>query len=357
METFTNMLPSIEFTSPFFLILFLGIFYVLIFRARIFRGRFKNNARGFKTSAFHENSKIGFKRAFSARITRFSLIFFMVTMVAVLISGPILTTKKSEGDGSEKVQNLRTVEIVFDISGSMGTGHLAGEKLTRFDAARNTLIDFLQSQNDLRVGIIFYSSVPFEYRVPTGNLEVLIEDLQQLSLSTSYTNKSVNQQFKTLSRGTETAAALLFARDVVGSLSIENTKSRAVILITDLLDDEDQVVAAARELVESDIHIFVLSITADGGYGNSNKNDKTKSSKIATALQSIPGVDVFSIGSDEDLAFAYDRILEIERERTIFLEPTVNKTSIVKEISLLIFIGSVLGIILTEVFAQRVRGG
>ncbi|MCH7605449.1 VWA domain-containing protein [Patescibacteria group bacterium] len=251
---------------------------------------------------------------------------------------------------SEKVEIRRTIVVVFDISLSMdssiGTNSSSNTNpKRRFDVARDSLIIFLEEQENIRVGIILFSSVAFQYRRPTSDIDSLIIDVSRLAIQRSAEGGLGRNQMVGLANQTETAQALTLAQGVLEDLPLANKRSRAVILITDLNDSTDEISNAIKELTHSDIRVFVLSI----------KNRTANLAPREQALDTLPNVYVYAVSSPEDLGQVYSEISRIEKEELVVRELISARQNIVAEIAFALFIVSVVFALSAEIFFRTVR--
>lgn len=335
-------LTSLQFSSPLFLFLFVPVVYVLFFGSRLPVGR-KRPEGVIDVSALGDIEGIGGGRAFFANAVKSLLLFAICSLTIFLWAGPSLN-RGGDVIFSERVDPLKTYVVVFDVSGSMGTV-FEGTTISKFDIARDALVSFLETQSNVQVGIIFFYNETFQYRRPTTrDMDALLQNLNLLSLD-QITPKDGSPfgrgQFSYLGGGTDIPKALRLTREVLETIPLSSTSSRAVILITDLEDQEAELLVAVEELVDRNTRIFVLSV----GRGLS----------IEEKLNALPLVEVFAITSDGNLDDAFRRISSIENEEVVVRSRILQRSDARREFAFALAVISVVFVLTSEIFLRRVR--
>ena len=164
----------------------------------------------------------------------FSLAFaFLVIGLARPQIGAKLSEHKSRG---------AEVMIVLDVSNSMLAEDYSPNRLERAKLAISRIVDRLQ---DDRIGLIVFAGTPFV------QLPITTDYVSAKMFLGSISTESVPVQ------GTAIGDAILTA---VRGFSTESEKSRAIIVITDGENHEDDPVEAARQAAELGIKVYVIGV-------------------------------------------------------------------------------------------------
>lgn len=220
-----------------FLILLIPVFFllqalVLKFRTRRIR-KFGNEELVNQLMPSYSKSRTW------VRLTLFSIGFFFF---AIGLSRPQIGAKLKEHEtkGAE-------IMIVLDVSNSMLAEDYSPNRLERAKLAISRLVDKLR---DDRIGLIVFA----------GNSFV------QLPITTDYV--SAKMFLNTIStesvpiQGTAIGEAINTA---LRSFSAQSEKSRAVIIITDGENHEDDPVAAAAQAAEMGVRVFTIGVGSPEG--------------------------------------------------------------------------------------------
>ncbi|HIZ86724.1 MAG TPA: VWA domain-containing protein [Candidatus Coprenecus pullistercoris] len=166
-----------------------------------------------------------------------ALLFFSVGMARPQIGA---TLKEMKVRGSE-------IMIVLDVSNSMLAEDYSPNRLERAKLAISKLVDELQGD---RIGLIIFAGESFV------QLPVTSDYVSAKIFLNSITTESVPVQ------GTAMGDAI---RTAIRSFTSESENSRAIILITDGENHEDDPVAAAGDAVDVGARVFCIGVgSADG---------------------------------------------------------------------------------------------
>ena len=169
----------------------------------------------------------------------FSLAFaFLVIGLARPQIGAKLSEHKSRG---------AEVMIVLDVSNSMLAEDYSPNRLERAKLAISRIVDRLQ---DDRIGLIVFAGTPFV------QLPITTDYVSAKMFLGSISTESVPVQ------GTAIGDAVLTA---VRGFSTDSEKSRAIIVITDGENHEDDPVEAARQAAELGIKVYVIGVGSAQG--------------------------------------------------------------------------------------------
>ena len=156
---------------------------------------------------------------------------------SVGLARPLLGAKlvERETKGAE-------IMICLDVSNSMLAQDYSPDRLSRAKLAISRIVDRLQGD---RIGLIIFAGSSFV----------------QLPITTDYVSAkmflgSINPQSVPI-QGTAIGDAI---RTAARSFSLQSEKSRAIIVITDGENHEDDAVDAARQVAETGIRIYTIGV-------------------------------------------------------------------------------------------------
>ena len=257
---------------------------------------------------------------------RFVLFIAIVATSTVLLSRPSIESRSTFLEGKPE-EAYRTLVVALDISGSMGSPfvkklnelvpqtpetvfQLDSALPSRFIAMRESLVQFLSGQNFLRVGVVVYSDKPFIYRWPTTDSAKLIFDVANMSLSvrsgpltTLPKSSPINAQFSLLSYGTQGAVALDAIRERILPKFTEDGKGFAVVFVSDLDDDQAELIGAMDAIVQRGVRLYVFGVDPTARVRDA----------IAEHFSDKSLVQIFDISSAQEMQKAYDSVKDIER--------------------------------------------
>ena len=173
------------------------------------------------------------------RISLFSLAFFFFV---IGLSRPQIGAKLKEhkAKGAE-------IMIALDVSNSMLAEDYSPNRLDRAKLAISRLVDRLR---DDRIGLIVFAGTSFV------QLPVTTDYVSAKMFLNSITTESVPIQGTAIGDAINTA---------IRSFSAQSEKSRAIIVITDGENHEDDPVAAAKQAAEMGIRVFTIGVGSDEG--------------------------------------------------------------------------------------------
>lgn len=175
---------------------------------------------------------------------------------------------------------------------------------TRFEAARDTLMQFLDRFAGERIGLILFSTEPFLARWPTTDtstrfMEVLEENI----------GRGQRTQLQAFSSLTNLHLALDLARETFEKQ--EGLDGGAIIVISDAEDDVENMAQAAKQVRAAGIRLYTIGVgisqrIADG---------------LTQQFADDPGFRIFRVDSQEEMAEAYRLVAEVE-ESPLFVSET-----------------------------------
>ena len=229
----------INFAQAQFLLLLLLIPFFFIIQALVLRMR-RNRIRKFGD----ENLVKQLMPSYSlskvwVRLTFFALgfMFFIIGLSRPQIGAKI---KEHETKGAE-------IMIVLDVSNSMLAEDYSPNRLDRAKLAISRLVDKLR---DDRIGLIVFAGNSFV------QLPITTDYVSAKMFLNSISTDSVPIQGTAIGEAINTA---------IRSFSAQSEKSRAIIIITDGENHEDDPVAAAKQAAEMGIRVFTIGVGSPEG--------------------------------------------------------------------------------------------
>lgn len=229
----------INFAQAQFLALLLLIPFFFVIQALVLKLR-KNRIRKFGD----ENLVRQLMPSYSAskvwiRLTFFALgfFFFVIGLSRPQIGAKI---KEHETKGAE-------IMIALDVSNSMLAEDYSPNRLDRAKLAISRLVDKLR---DDRIGLIVFAGNSFV------QLPITTDYVSAKMFLNSISTESVPIQGTAIGEAINTA---------IRSFSAQSEKSRAVIVITDGENHEDDPVAAAKQAAEMGVRVFTIGVGSPEG--------------------------------------------------------------------------------------------
>ena len=222
------------FAKEIYLLLLLLIPVLLVGYALLRRGRLRR-LRRFGDEALVRDLMPSWSGAKGwVRMILFCLaFFFFVIGLARPQIGAKLSERKTKG---------AEIMICLDVSNSMLARDYSPDRLDRAKLAISRIVDRLQ---DDRIGLILFAGSSFV------QLPITTDYVSAKMFLNSISTESVPVQ------GTAIGDAILTA---ARSFSAQSEKSRAIIIITDGENHEDDAVAAARQAAELGIRIYTVGV-------------------------------------------------------------------------------------------------
>lgn len=219
------------------LLLLIPVFFViqalvLKFRAKRIR-RFGDQALVEKLMPSYSKAKVWL------RLSLFAIAFlFFILGISRPQMGAILKEHKTRG---------AEVMVVLDVSNSMLAQDYSPNRLERAKLAISRMVDKLR---DDRVGLIVFAGNSFV------QLPITTDYVSAKMFLSSISTESVPIQGTAMGEAISTA---------LRSFSAQSDKSRAIIVITDGENHEDDPVAAARQAAELGVRVFTIGVGSPQG--------------------------------------------------------------------------------------------
>ena len=220
-----------------FLILLIPVFFVL--QAILLHQKKKNINRFGDAELVRKLMPSYSKSKGWARVTLFSIGFFFFV---IGLSRPQIGAKLKEHEA-------KGVEIMLalDVSNSMLAEDYSPNRLDRAKLAISRLVDKLR---DDRIGLIVFAGTSFV------QLPVTTDYVSAKMFLNSISNESIPVQGTAIGDAINTA---------IRSFSAQSEKSRAIIIITDGENHEDDPVEAAKQAAEAGIRVFTIGVGSPEG--------------------------------------------------------------------------------------------
>lgn len=173
---------------------------------------------------------------------RFWLFVLGFLFFVIGLSRPLIGAKLSQREtkGAE-------IMICLDVSNSMLAQDYLPDRLSRAKLAISKLVDRLQ---DDRIGLIIFAGEPFV------QLPITADYVSAKLFLNNVDTGSIPVQ------GTAIGSAIITA---ARSFSVQSEKSRAIIVITDGENHEDDAIAASRTVAETGIKVYTIGVGSPEG--------------------------------------------------------------------------------------------
>ena len=229
----------IQFAQSQYLLLILLIPVFFLIQALVFRLRTRRIRRFGDETLVRQLMPSYSKTRTWVRLVLFSIGFFFF---AIGLSRPQIGAKLTEHEtkGAE-------IMIVLDVSNSMLAEDYSPNRLERAKLAISRLVDKLR---DDRIGLIVFAGNSFV------QLPITTDYVSAKMFLGSISTESVPIQGTAMGEAINTA---------IRSFSAQSEKSRAIIIITDGENHEDDPVAAAAQAAEMGIRVFTIGVGSPEG--------------------------------------------------------------------------------------------
>ena len=229
----------INFANAQYLLLLLLIPVFFIVQAAVLKMRTRRIRKFGDESLVRQLMPSYSKAKVWVRLTLFSIGFFFFV---IGLSRPQIGAKLKEHEtkGAE-------IMIVLDVSNSMLAQDYSPDRLERAKLAISRLVDKLR---DDRIGLIVFAGNSFV------QLPITTDYVSAKMFMNSISTESVPVQGTAIGEAINTA---------MRSFSSQSEKSRAIIVITDGENHEDDPVAAAKQAAEMGVRVFTIGVGSPEG--------------------------------------------------------------------------------------------
>lgn len=227
------------FAEPKYLMLLLLIPVFFVIQALVLKFRAKR-LRRFGDQALVEKLMPSYSKAkVWLRLSLFAIAFmFFILGISRPQMGAILKEHKTRG---------AEVMVVLDVSNSMLAQDYSPNRLERAKLAISRMVDKLRED---RIGLIVFAGNSFV------QLPITTDYVSAKMFLSSISTESVPIQGTAMGEAISTA---------LRSFSAQSDKSRAIIVITDGENHEDDPVAAARQAAELGVRVFTIGVGSPQG--------------------------------------------------------------------------------------------
>ena len=229
----------LNFAQSQYLLLLLLIPFFFVIQALVLKMR-RNRIRKFGDEALVSQLMPSYSKGKAwVRLVLFSIGFFFFV---IGLSRPQIGAKLKEHEtkGAE-------IMIVLDVSNSMLAEDYSPNRLERAKLAISRLVDKLRED---RIGLIVFAGNSFV------QLPITTDYVSAKMFLNSITTGSVPVQGTAIGEAINTA---------MRSFSVQSEKSRAVIVITDGENHEDDPVAAAKQAAEMGVRVYTIGVGSPEG--------------------------------------------------------------------------------------------
>lgn len=261
MEELMRIFSSLEFASPFYFwiggaAIIFSIFFPIL--------RTKKNLRWDRSCWIKKVPELKGKKPW--------LLFILMGVTSLLIAAAFANPQIVE-KRSIPLQG-KPVMILFDVSGSINPAPNSygydyaptKDVFSAFKAGRDVYYDIIKRDTGATIGLSLFSDQSYIARDFAEKLELLGDTLEN------------EVELQEISQGTMTAEALFNVR-MYFSEKVK-TENKAIILISDLIDDLDSVSQEMKQVLGDGINLYVIAVTEDSA--SAYKSIQTLKSKIVS---------------------------------------------------------------------------
>jgi len=281
---------NFEFGYPWaFILIALPIIVYLLLPA------LKKRKSSLMTTLFHQwIAASGSKPKKAAWVSRRNAFNWVLVLLSYLLIVASLASPRLVGKPELQVKTARSFLVVTDISFSMAIKDWVrdGERLSRWEAVKGLLKQFIDTRESDKVGLIFFGTNPYLQAPLTTDLDVIRWMLDETEVGMA-------------GQTTAIGAAIGMGTEV---LKADTLKSKVLLLLTDGVDAGQSISPMdAANLAKTDsVTIYTLGI-GDPNAPNADLDEETlKEIAAATGGQYLRAID------QEALKEAYDALNELE---------------------------------------------
>ncbi len=234
---------NFEFANPEFLYLLLLLPVLLLLRG----ASGKSGSIIFSSTAIA--SEVAKKNKSRPAFIRFFLTLLILTFLIIAFARPRIGTGYSEREESG-------IDIVLavDVSGSMSALDFSTRQktMTRLDAVKEVITDFIKKRPNDRIGIVAFAANPFLVSPMTLNHDWVLKNIDRLDIGIIDPNR--------------TAIGSAIGMSVNRLRDLKNAKSRVVILLTDGENNAGKItpIAAAEAAAGFDTKVYTIAAGSRG---------------------------------------------------------------------------------------------
>ncbi len=288
----------LRFASPLLLIFLLAP-VVLLLRTWLVRRRTR--------PATMQYSDLRLTRYSSFSVRRFGRVFLLPALRYIALILLVLALARPQSGSAREVITGEGVDIsiVLDISGSMAALDFEPNRL---GAARQVILDFIESRQYDRVGLVIFATEAFSQVPPTTDYAVLERVLNETQVSWDIG----------LDSGTAIGLGLANGANM---LRDSEADSRVIVLLTDGANNSGQIdpMTAAEIAKALDIRVYTIGAARPGPAplpfpdGRIEYRDSEIDEETLKEIADLTGGLYFRAEDTQGLQEIYDKINELER--------------------------------------------
>lgn len=282
--------PNFEFAYPWVVYL---VPVPLLFIILLPKSRTKSSALFFPKflQVLDATNKKGKNRAKTNQRNIFTWLYLIFTYLLLLLA---LAHPQLIGKPKIKVKTSRNFLIVADISFSMAHKDwtIGGKKVTRWEAVKSVMNDFIKKREGDRMGLIFFGTNAYIQAPFTPDLPIIDQMLDEADVGMAGQMTHIG---KAITKGVE-----LFENDTI--------KSKVMLLLTDGVDAGDDILPLdAADLAQRDsIHVYTI------GIGDPEQSSSDLDEKTLQQIAEITDAKYFLGKNTEELNTIYDELNKLE---------------------------------------------
>jgi len=206
-------------------------------------------ARGKRASILF--SSVGIAKIVSrkSKTSASKFLFFLRLLALCLLIIAIARPRLGTGY-SEREESGIDIVLAIDVSGSMAALEFSKSSdnlLTRLDAVKTVVADFIKKRPNDRIGIVTFAANPFLVSPITLNHDWLVQNLERLEIG--------------VIDGSATAIGSAVGMSINRLRDLKNSKSKIIILLTDGENNAGKIspIASAEAAASFDIKIYTVA--------------------------------------------------------------------------------------------------
>jgi Ca-activated chloride channel family protein len=250
----------------------------------------------------------GLQARTSALVRRRNIVVWIGLMIIWILLLATLSSPQIVGEPEMKVKTSRNFLIVADISFSMAAKdwEIDGERVTRWEAVKDVMHDFIQRREGDRMGLIFFGSSAYIQAPFTPDLHTVDQLLDEADVGMAGQMTNIG---KAIVKGIE-----MFDQDTI--------KTKVMLVLTDGVDSGTDILPLdAADLAKKDtIHIYTIGIGDPLKPGSDLDENTLEEIADMTDAQYFRAIDAEKL---EEIYAALDELEPIEYEEETYKPRTL----------------------------------
>lgn len=186
--------------------------------------------------------------------SRPGLFRFLLTLLSLALLIAAFARPRIGTGYSEREESGIDIVLAVDVSGSMSALDFStrSKLITRLDAVKEVLIDFIKKRPNDRIGVIAFAANPFLVSPMTLNHDWVFKNIDRLDIG--------------VIDSTRTAIGSAIGMSVNRLRDLKNAKSRVIVLLTDGENNAGKIspIAAAEAAASYDTKIYTIAAGSRG---------------------------------------------------------------------------------------------